>query len=57
MGDKETKTKQFNVLIKPSIHQQLSDLAWQNRKSLNEYIGIIFKEHIKDKENANDKII
>lgn len=54
MGEREIKSKRFNVLIEPSIHQQLSDLAWQNRKSLNEYICIILKSHIKDKENAND---
>lgn len=49
------KGKRFLITIEEEKHQKLSDLAWQNRNSLNEYIRNLLTEHIEKQEQSNEK--
>lgn len=45
---KERKTKTVTFSFKPSVYEPLREMAWRERISLNEYVGKIFEEYVKE---------
>lgn len=55
----ETKSKRLNLLIKPSLHRNMSKIAAMERVSLNQLINTVLDEYQqihKDKIEAYNKI-
>lgn len=47
-SDKEIKTKRVTFSFRPSVYEPLREMAWRERISLNEYVGRIFEEYVKE---------
>lgn len=44
--EKETKSEQTTILLRPTTKEQLKELAWRRRTSFNELINQICEEHL-----------
>lgn len=44
----EKKSKRLNLLLPPSLHLEIVDIAWKNRVSTNELIVQILRDYVKE---------
>lgn len=41
----ETKSRRFSLLLYPSLHKKLEDMAWEQKTSINDLINTILEEY------------
>lgn len=46
--EKERKSKRLNLLIRPSVYEQVEKIATMQRKSVNELINIVLEAYAAD---------
>lgn len=53
----ETKTKRLNLLLLPSLFQDLEKVSTMKRTSVNNLINIVLKEYVEENKDLIDKYI
>ena len=53
----ETKTKRLNLLLLPSLFQDLEKLSTMKRTSVNNLINVVLKEYVEENQNLIEKYI
>lgn len=53
----ETKTKRLNLLLLPSLFQDLEKVSTMKRTSVNNLINVVLKEYVEDNKDLIDKYI
>ena len=51
-SDRERKTKRLNLLIQPSLIDELSKVAYMKRSSVNDLINTLIKDYVEKEADA-----
>lgn len=54
-SNREKKSKPINLVLKPSVHEEFKKIAYMQQSSVNNLIGEIMEQYIKDHQEDIQK--